>query len=116
MLLGCEPDLRVHDAVCRQVFDAFARDPFEGGGLHDRHRVRERLQIPFERTAVGGLPEPRRQRLRVVGGQFGVAAVAGQLQDRRGPQPAVEVIVQKRFGGEGEILRIGVVGASSLRR
>ena len=60
----CEPDLRVHDAVCRQVFDAFARDPFEGGsGLRTATVCANVSRYRSERTAVGGLPEPRRQRL-----------------------------------------------------
>ena len=97
--LGCEPDLGVHDVVVGQVLDALEGHPVQRlGGLHDADGVRERLQVAHQRSAVRGGAEERRQLVDVGGGQLVVAVLVGQLEHRRGPQPAVEVVVQQRLG------------------
>ena len=97
--LGREPDLGVDDGVGGEVLDALEGHPVQRlGGLHDPDGVRERLQIAHQRSAVRGGAEERRQLVDVGGGQLVVADLVGQLQHRRRPQPAVEVVVQQRLG------------------
>ncbi len=69
MLFGREPHLRVDHAVVGQVLRALARDPAQTDrGLHHRDGVREGLEVELERTAVGGVPEPRGESVRRLGG------------------------------------------------
>ena len=97
--LGGEPDLGVDHRVGGQVLDAFEGHPVQRlRRLHDADRVGERLQVAHQRSAVRGGAEERRQPVDVGGGQVVVAELLGQLQHRRGPQPAVEVVVQQRLG------------------
>ena len=96
--LRCEPDLGVDDVVGDQVLDALVGDPVQRlRGLHDADGVRERLQVAHQRSAVRGGAEERRERVGVGGGQRVVPVLLGQLQHGRGPQAAVEVVVQQRL-------------------
>lgn len=59
VLLGGVPDLGVDDAVLGEVLGALRGHPEERvTGLHDGAGVGEGLQIPGQRTGVGGLAEP----------------------------------------------------------
>ena len=60
------------------------------GRLHHRDGVVEGLEVALQRAGVGGLREPGSQLVRVARRQR-VTALRGQLDDRGGTQPAVEV-------------------------
>ena len=91
-------DLRVHDPVAREILAAFVRDALERLlCLHDRDRVRESAKIERERTRRGARVEPPAQLLRVRRRQPFVPLIASELDDRHGPQPAVEMVVQEHF-------------------
>ena len=97
---GREPDFGVHDVVGRQVFDALVGHPVQRiRCLHHADRVRERFEVAHQRPAVRGGAEPRRELVDAGGGQLVVAVRPGQLKHRRGPQPAVEVVVQQGLRG-----------------
>ena len=61
-------------------------------------RVLERLQIPDQGSAVGGIDEPLAQLLGVGGGQSVVTAGGGQVDDGLRSQATVEVVVQQNLG------------------
>ena len=94
-----EPDLGVHHVVGGQVFDALVGHPVQRlRRLHHPDGVRERLQVPLERSAVRGGPEERRQAVDIGGRQVLVAGLLGEVEDGGGAQSAVEVVVQQRLG------------------
>jgi hypothetical protein len=68
--------------------------------------VLEGLEVQVEVVAVGALGEPPRQLAGVGGGQC-VAHLAGQLDDRGGPQPAVQVVVQEDLRGSPDLIETG---------
>ena len=114
VLLGGVADLGVHDAVGGQVLHALPGHPGEVvGALHHRDGVVEGLQVALQRAAVGRLGEPAAERLGVVGRQ-GVADLAGELDDRRGAQTAVEVVVQQHLRGGPDQLGVSAVGSDSV--
>ena len=124
VLLGRVADLGVHDAVRRQVLDTLARHPRQrGGGLHDRDRVVEGLEVLHQRAGVGHRREPLTQRLGVGSGQR-VPDLGGQLDDRGRPQPPVEVVVQQHLRRPPDLLlgdhwactRFGQDGAHARHR
>ena len=87
---GSKADFGVHDAVCRKVFRAFARNPGESlGALRDCDRVLKSFQVPLQRSGVGGFGEPARQIGRVLTGKVAVARRLGQINDRLWPKPAI---------------------------
>ena len=97
--LGGEPHLGVHDAVGGEVLGALVRHPLERVGmLHDADRVGERLEVEHQVVALGAAIEPGGQVVDVVGREFVVAVLCGQLHHGRRAQPAVEVIVQEHLG------------------
>jgi hypothetical protein len=103
VLLRRVPDLRIDDAVGGEVQRALPGDPVQSFlGLHDRDRVRERLQVAFERPGVGRGDEPIPQPRRVGLGQF-VPDRGGELHDRGRPQPTVEVVVQQGLRGFDDV-------------
>ena len=66
---GREPDLGVHDVVGGQILHALDGHPVQRlRRLHHPDRVRERLQVALERSAVRGGAEERRQTVDVGGG------------------------------------------------
>ncbi|MNW55969.1 hypothetical protein D3C74_336640 [compost metagenome] len=102
VLLGGPALLGVDDAVRGQVEDGLAGDAREGlGRLHDGDGVVEGLEVAHERARVGRLDEPGAQRVRLGRGQV-VPDRGGQLDDRRGAQPAVEVVVEDDLGERGD--------------
>ena len=102
--LGREPHLGVHHAVGGQVLGAFGGHPPQRvGGLHDRDRVPERVQVDLEVTAVRALGQPPGQLFCVVTGQVVVARLAGQLEDGLRAQAAVQVIVQQDLGDRPDL-------------
>ena len=103
--LGGETDLRVHDPVLREVFHAFACHPLESFCcLHDRNRMGEALEVTDEVAARGLGDEPPSERRRVVRGQVLVPGGSGELHDGSGTEAAVEVVVEKDFGGAADLL------------
>ena len=98
--LGREPDLGVHDAVGREVLGALGRDPHQRlARLHHRERVVERPRG----TAPGPSgSRPRRTTARARRRRSSADRCSrthrGELDHRRGPHPAVEVVVQQRLG------------------
>jgi hypothetical protein len=106
VLLGGVPHLGVDDAVRGEVERALAGDPGEVlGGLHHGDRVHEGLEVALEGTRARLLLEPLPQR-RGPGRRQLVADLPRELDDRRGPQAAVQVVVQQRLG-RGDEGRIG---------
>ena len=92
-------DLGVDDAVGGEVLGALGGDPDDRVALlHDADRVGERLEVELERLAVGAAPEPRRQLVDVGRRQAVVAVLGGEVDDRRRPQAAVEMVVEQRLG------------------
>ena len=99
MKFGREPDLGVHDVVERQILDALVGNPVQRlRRLHDADRVGEGLQVALERSAVRGGAEELGEAVDVGRGQVVVAGLLGEVEDGRGSQPAVEVVVQQRLG------------------
>ena len=104
VLLRRVPHLGVDDAVRGQVQRALPGDPVQRLlGLHHRDRVREGLQVAFQRPGVGRRDEPLPQPRRVGLGQL-VPDRVGQLDDGRRPQPTVEVVVQQSLGGLDDVV------------
>ena len=92
-----EADLGVDDPVGGEVGDGLGGDPFEGSRrLQHGERVLERRQVLQEVAGVGAAREPRLQLVAVRRRQLPPALV-GELDHRRRPQPAVEVVVQQRL-------------------
>lgn len=115
VLLGGVAHLGVDDAVLGEVLGALAGDPDERlAGLHHADGVREGLQIPFQGTGVGGLPEPDAELVGVGLGKPGVPGVPGEVDDRAGAQPAVEMVVQQNLGRPPDLVRVGVMPAWML--
>jgi hypothetical protein len=103
-----KPNLGVDDAVGSEILGAFASDPFDRrGGLHHAHGVGERLQIQGEVLAVGAPQHPCGELVGIGGGEIGVAGFVGKLDDRRGSQPAVEMVVEQDLGGSADALERG---------
>ncbi len=88
-------DLGIHDAVAREVFAALVRDTLDRFfRLHDRDRVRETAEVQRERARRRTGMEPSAEFPRVGGGETRVALVASEIDDRRGAEPAVKVVVK----------------------
>ena len=103
-----KPNLGVDNAVGSEILGAFASDPFDRrGGLHHAHGVGERLQVQGEVLAVGAPQHPCGEFVGIGGGEIGVAGVVGKLDDRRGSQPAVEMVVEQDLGGSADALERG---------
>ena len=119
---GAIPDLGVDDAVGGQVLGALGGDPHDRVALlHDARRC--------ARTSRGRAPAScgrrrggtrRRARPTSVGREVRVAELRGEVDDRRRPQAAVEVVVEQRLGRPADRVERehGVLrsGASSGRR
>src|SRR2546426_6446085 len=89
-------DLRVHDPVAREIIAALVRDALERFlSLHDRDRVVEATQIERERPGRSARMEPTTELVRVRGRKARVADIPGELDDRRGTQAAIEMVVQQ---------------------
>ena len=102
--LRCEPDLGVDDPVGGQILDAFRRHPDQRlPGLHHGCGVHECLQVPFQRPGVRRLGEPARQVGHDRRRQAVITIPVGEIDQRRGPQTAVQMVVQQdlRCGGDG---------------
>ena len=100
MQLGREPNLRVDDAVGREVLGALTRDARERiGRLHHAHGVGERLEVQHQVLAIRTSTDPGLEIAGIVGRQAPVAGLVGEFHDRGGPQTAVEVVVQEHLGG-----------------
>ena len=103
---GREADLGVDDAVGGQVLGAFGGDPDQRlAGLHDRHRVLERLQVQLQVTAPRGAGHRGGQHLRIVARQLVVADFLGQRHDGRGSQAAVQVVVQQNLRHGADLIK-----------
>ena len=99
VLFGRVADLGVDDPVGGQVLGALGRDPLDGvPGLHDPDRVLEGLEVLLEAVAAGAAGEPAAQVVDVGGRQGGITLLGRQLDDRGGPQSAVEVVVEQGLG------------------
>ena len=91
--------LGVGDAVGGEVLGAFGGDPDDRVAiLEDADRVLEGLEVQLERLAIRAAPEPGRQLVDVGRRQAAVAELAREVDDGRGPQSAVEVVVEQRLG------------------
>ena len=94
VLLRRPTRLAVDHPVGGQVLDELSRNPAEIlRALHDRDGVVERPQIVDQRARVAGVHEPAAKCLGVIGRKL-VPDLACDLDDRLGPQPAVEMIMQ----------------------
>ena len=94
--LGRVAHLGVDDAVGGEVLGALGRDADDRVALlHDPDRVGEGLEVELEGLPVGAAPEPGRQLDRIGRRQAPVAVLGRQVDDRRGPEPAVEVVVEE---------------------
>src|SRR6185369_16720659 len=110
-----EPDLRVDDAVLREVLDVLVRDALEARGrLQERDRVAEALEVLREAPPRGAGREPVRERLLLAAREIGVPDPVGELEDRPRAEGPVEVLVQRDLRGpadelaiEGAVLRGG---------
>jgi len=88
------PHLGVDDAVGGEVLGTFGGDPRDRvRPLHDSDRVREGLEVELETLAIGAAQEPGGEVVDVGGREALVAVLGGQVDDRCGPQTAVEVIL-----------------------
>ena len=107
-----KPDLGVDDAVGGEILGAFTGDPFDRrGGLHHAHGVSERLQVQGEVLAVGALQHPCGEFVGIGSGEIGIAGFVGKLDDRRGSQPTVEMVVEQDLGARR--MRSSVGGPTS---
>ncbi|SKW18778.1 Uncharacterised protein [Mycobacteroides abscessus subsp. massiliense] len=101
--LGSEAHLGVHHAIGREVLHALGGHAVQRRRrLHHTHGVREGLQVLLQRATVRGGTEPRSQGTLVLGRQALVPRFPGQVQDGAGPQPPVEMVMQKRLGSLGD--------------
>ncbi len=107
MQLRREPDLRVHHAVSREVLGALGGHPHQRvAGLHHPDRVLERLEVQLKVAVLGGSgADPAAQLGRVGRRQAAVAGLLGELDDRRRPQPAVQVVVQQHLGYPADLIK-----------
>ncbi len=106
--LGGVTQLRVHDAVGREVLDGLRRHPAQVvGPLHHRDGVRERGEVVLQRAGRRRSQEPRLEAFRVGGGQR-VADLVGQLEHRRGPDTTVEMVVQQHLRQGGDLVEVQV--------
>ena len=106
---GREAHLGVDNAVAREVDGALGGDALElVPRLHDGRRVGEAFEVAHEVAAGRVGDEPTTQLVWVVGRQPVIVHLVGEFEDRLGPQPAVEMLVEQNFwrladelGGEG---------------
>lgn len=104
---GGEAHFGIHHTVVGEVLGTFSRHPANRVlGLHDRQGVLERLQIPDQGSAVGGIDEPLTQLLGVGGGQSVVTAGSGEVDDGLRSQAAVEVVVQQDLGQCADLVEV----------
>ncbi len=100
MQFRSEPDLSVDHAVGGEILGAFPSDAHEAlVRLHHPDGVGERLEVEHQILAVGSSGHPGGERLGVVGRQALVPELGGELDDRRGPEAAVEMVVQHDLRG-----------------
>jgi hypothetical protein len=98
--LGGEPHLRVHDAVGREVLCALGRHADQRvRRLHHPDRVAERLQVTHQRPRMRRCEEPPAELGRIHRRQVAITHGIGELDDRRRPQSAVEMVVQEHLRG-----------------
>ena len=98
VLFGCPAGLGVDNTIGGLVQHELARHPHElVAGLHGCGGVGETLQVAHQGTGIGGFEEPPAQLLRVGGGQF-VPVLGAVLDHGRGPQPAVEMVMEGNLG------------------
>ena len=91
-------NLGVDDAVGREILGALRGDPDDRVALlHDADGVGERLEVQLEGLAVGAATHPGRELVGIGRRQPVIAELAGEVDDRRRPQPAVEVVVEQRL-------------------
>src|SRR5262245_50737787 len=96
---GREARFDVHDAVAVHVLDHLVGDTLERGvGLHHAARVSKPFEVQRQAAALRPAVKPGGELARVAGGQRVVALFARQLDCRRRPQAAVEVVVQEDLG------------------
>jgi hypothetical protein len=92
-------DLGVDHAVGGEVLSALRGDPNDRVALLEHaDRVSERLEVQLERLAVGAAADPCRELVGIGRRQPVVAELGREVDDRGGPQPAVEVVVEQRLG------------------
>ena len=105
-------DLGVDDAVGGEVLGALGGDPDDRVALlEDADGVGERLEVELERLAVGAAAEPRGELVDVGRRQAVVAVLAGEVDDGRRPQAAVEMVVEQRLGRlRGSCRAVSIVG------
>ena len=90
------PGFGVDHAVAREVLAALVRDTLDRLlRLHHRNRVREPAEIEGERARRRARVERRTELGGIGRRKIAIALVASDLDDRRGPQPAVEMIVEE---------------------
>jgi hypothetical protein len=95
VLFGREPGLGVDDPVVGEIESRLRGDSREPVlRLHHRAGLGERLQVAQQRLRGRGLDEPPVQRLDVGRRQPAVSGLRRELHDRRGPQSAVQMVVQ----------------------
>ena len=68
-----------------------------GRRLHHRERVLERREVLEDVARVGAAGEPCGELVQIGRGKASVPDLVRELDDRRGPQPAVEVIVEQHL-------------------
>ena len=116
MQLRREPHLRVHDAVGREILRTLSSDPHQGvARLHHGQRVVERFEVEDEVLLVRPRHEPLRELVDIGRRQPGVAARFGELDHRRGPHTAIEVIVQQGLRRSAKGLERGTAHAPNPR-
>ena len=103
VLLRSEPHLGVHHAVVGEVERRLVGHPLDVlGGLHHRERVLEAGEVAEEVLRLGARGEPPLQLVDVGRWQaWRPTDVVGELEDRRGPQGAVEVVVEDHLRSRG---------------
>src|SRR5438093_5486373 len=98
-------DLRVDDAVGRQVRAALVRDALETlGCLHDRDRVFEAAKVERQRARGRARVEPTAELERIDRGEPAVADLLRELDHGPRSQPSVEMVVKEDLGRGAEDL------------
>ena len=117
VLLGCEPDLGIDDAVCGHVLGRFGGGPHQGFfRLGHPDGVGEGLQVQLEVPAVGSSGEPLRQLVDILGRKAGVALLLGQLDHGGRAHTAVEVIVEQHLGRGSDLIGEYRADRATVRR